>query len=63
MDFLVAVLSADDEEVRRRARSFLAENVSEEALRREHEIGAGLIEELHLALHQPLLRIRLPRRG
>jgi 3-oxocholest-4-en-26-oyl-CoA dehydrogenase alpha subunit len=50
MDFSVVVLSAEDEEFRRRARSFLAENVSEEALRREHEIGAGLIEELHLAM-------------
>jgi alkylation response protein AidB-like acyl-CoA dehydrogenase len=28
----------------------LAQNVTEEALRREHEIGAGLIEELHLAM-------------
>jgi hypothetical protein len=32
MDFSVVVLSAEDEEFRRRARSFLAENVSEEAL-------------------------------
>jgi 3-oxocholest-4-en-26-oyl-CoA dehydrogenase alpha subunit len=50
MDFSVIVLSAEDEEFRRRARSFLAQNVTEEALRREHEIGAGLIEELHLAM-------------
>jgi 3-oxocholest-4-en-26-oyl-CoA dehydrogenase alpha subunit len=50
MDFSAVALSAEDDEFRRRARSFLAQNVTGEALRPEHEIGAGLIEELHLAM-------------
>jgi 3-oxocholest-4-en-26-oyl-CoA dehydrogenase alpha subunit len=50
MDFSVVVLSAEDEEFRRRAQAFLTEHVTEEALRREHETGAGFIEELHLAM-------------
>jgi 3-oxocholest-4-en-26-oyl-CoA dehydrogenase alpha subunit len=50
MDFSVVALSAEDEEFLRRARAFLAQNVTEEALRREQEAGDGLIEELHLAM-------------
>jgi 3-oxocholest-4-en-26-oyl-CoA dehydrogenase alpha subunit len=50
MDFSVVVLSAEDEEFLRRARAFLARHVTEEALRREHEAGDGLIEELHRAM-------------
>src|SRR5215471_3963557 len=50
MDFSVVVLSAEDEEFRRRARAFLAQNVTEEALRREHETGDGFIEQLHLTM-------------
>src|SRR6516165_3159955 len=50
MDFSVVALSAEDEEFRRRAKAFLTRNVTEEALRREHQTGDGCIEELHLAL-------------
>jgi len=50
MDFSVVALSGEDEEFLRRARSFLAREVTEEALGREHETGDGFIEELHLAM-------------
>jgi alkylation response protein AidB-like acyl-CoA dehydrogenase len=50
MDFSLVALSAEDEGFRRRARAFLTQNVTEEALRREHETGDGFIEELHLAM-------------
>jgi alkylation response protein AidB-like acyl-CoA dehydrogenase len=50
MDFSAVVLSAEDEEFRRRARAFLSRNVTEETLRRERETGDGFIEQLHLAM-------------
>jgi 3-oxocholest-4-en-26-oyl-CoA dehydrogenase alpha subunit len=50
MDFSVVALSVEDEQFLVRARTFLAQHVSAEALRREHETGDGFIEELHLAM-------------
>jgi alkylation response protein AidB-like acyl-CoA dehydrogenase len=50
MDFSAIELAADDQEFLDRARRFLATNVTEDVLRREHETGDGFIEELHLAM-------------
>jgi 3-oxocholest-4-en-26-oyl-CoA dehydrogenase alpha subunit len=50
MDFSVVALSEEDEEFLSRARTFLTQHVSDEALHREHETGDGFIEELHLAM-------------
>ena len=50
MDFSALDLATDDREFRDRARRFLAANVTEELLDREHESGDGFVEELHLAI-------------
>jgi alkylation response protein AidB-like acyl-CoA dehydrogenase len=50
MDFSAVELTADDQDFRDRVRHFLAANVTEELLDREHETGDGFIEELHLAM-------------
>jgi 3-oxocholest-4-en-26-oyl-CoA dehydrogenase alpha subunit len=50
MDFSVVALSAEDEAFLSRARTFLHQHVTDEALHREHETGDGFIEELHLAM-------------
>src|SRR5215469_10188364 len=50
MDFSVVALSEEDRAFLERAQRFLAAHVTEELLRREHETGAGFIEELHLAM-------------
>lgn len=48
MDFSVLELSDEDAAFLDRARRFLAVNVTEDVLQREHETGDGFIEELHL---------------
>ncbi|WP_110317505.1 acyl-CoA dehydrogenase family protein [Mycolicibacterium moriokaense] len=50
MDFSALELATDDQEFLDRTRQFLAANVTEELLYREHETGDGLIEDLHLAM-------------
>jgi alkylation response protein AidB-like acyl-CoA dehydrogenase len=50
MDFSAVDLDVEEQEFLDRARRFLATNVTEEMLRREHETGDGFIEELHLAM-------------
>jgi len=49
VDFSAVELAVEDQKFLDRARHFLAANVTEEVLRREHETGDGFIEELHLA--------------
>jgi alkylation response protein AidB-like acyl-CoA dehydrogenase len=50
MDFSAIELADADEDFHSRARQFLADNVTEEVLRRAHETGDGFVEELHLAM-------------
>jgi alkylation response protein AidB-like acyl-CoA dehydrogenase len=50
MDFSIIELTGDDQEFLTRARRFLDENVTGEALRGEHQTGDGFIEEIHLAM-------------
>jgi 3-oxocholest-4-en-26-oyl-CoA dehydrogenase alpha subunit len=50
MDFSRVELDAEDRDFLDRARQFLAANVTEDMLLREHETGDGFIEELHLAM-------------
>jgi 3-oxocholest-4-en-26-oyl-CoA dehydrogenase alpha subunit len=50
MDFSAVDLDAEDQEFLDGARRFLATNVTEEMLHREHETGDGFIEDLHVAM-------------
>jgi alkylation response protein AidB-like acyl-CoA dehydrogenase len=50
MDFSFVELAAQDQGFLHRVRQFLAANVTEEMLLREHTTGDGFIEELHLAM-------------
>ncbi len=50
MDFARVQLSAEDEKFHERVREFLANNVTDDMLHREHQTGDRFIEELHLAM-------------
>jgi alkylation response protein AidB-like acyl-CoA dehydrogenase len=50
MDFSIVELTEEDQDFLTRARRFLDDTVTDEALRGEHQSGDGFIEELHLAM-------------